>query len=29
VHRAKTRFRIDFTAQVVPKRAQSAGKQKA
>jgi RNA polymerase sigma-70 factor (ECF subfamily) len=28
VHRAKTRFRTDFTAQAVPKRAQSAGKQK-
>jgi RNA polymerase sigma-70 factor, ECF subfamily len=28
LHRAKTRFRIDFMAQVVPKRAQSTGKQK-
>jgi RNA polymerase sigma-70 factor (ECF subfamily) len=28
VHRAKTRFRMDFDARTVPKKAQSAGKQK-
>ena len=29
LHRAKTRFRMEFVAREVPKRAQSAGKQKA